>query len=384
MVFSLRVIRTFKYIPTTVLLFAILSASLSAQEKPKLFRDSLDGAFDISRWLFELHGFIPLVSVITEPALGYGGLAAGAYFIPKKNVPQGQFRMPDIVGAGGGYTQNGSWFLGGAYSGFWKNDRIRYRGLLGYGNINLKYYGTGDGYLATVPAEFTIESLFFLQQVLFRIGETPFMFGGKYYLGMTEVTAFEDSKYPEVDPRDFDMTNSGIGLIGEFETLNNILSPSSGIRINLSYDQSLEFLGSDRNLARLTFFTLGYIPIVKGWNSGFRFETVLATRDTPFYMLPFIKLRGVPKMRYQGEWTMLAETEQFVNVYRRWSLVGFGGIGTTAPSLDDVKLTAPVWNAGGGFRYLIARHLGLQMGLDIARGPEDWAFYIVFGSAWLK
>ena len=32
------------------------------------------------------------------------------------------------------------------------------------------------------------------------------------------------------------------------------------------------------------------------------------------------------------------------------------------------------WNAGAGFRYLIARSLGLKMGIDIARGPEDWAF----------
>ena len=368
----------------SITMLLLLQSTLAAQERPGLFRDTLDGAFDVSRWLFELHGFIPLISPVTEPALDYGGVLAGAYFIPKKEVPAGQFRMPDIVGIGGGYTQNGTWFLGGGYAGFWKDDRIRYRGLLGYGDINLEYYGTGDGYLSEDPAAFSIESIFFLQQGLFRIGKTPFMLGGKYYFGKTKVTAFEDSKLPEVDPRDFDMTNSGIGVIGEFETLNNILSPSKGLRIHLSYNQSLEFLGSDRNLGRMTFFTLGYLPIVERWHSGIRIESLLSTRDTPFYMLPFIQLRGVPLMRYQGEWTMLAETEQFVNVFRRWSLVGFGGIGTTVQSLDDPKLSAPAWNAGAGFRYLIARQLGLQMGLDIARGPEDWAFYIVFGSAWLK
>ena len=34
------------------------------------------------------------------------------------------------------------------------------------------------------------------------------------------------------------------------------------------------------------------------------------------------------------------------------------------------------------FRYLMARLLGLYTGIDIARGPEDWAFYIQVGSAW--
>jgi hypothetical protein len=35
-----------------------------------------------------------------------------------------------------------------------------------------------------------------------------------------------------------------------------------------------------------------------------------------------------------------------------------------------------------GFRYLIARRLGIYMGIDIARGPEETAFYIQAGSAW--
>jgi len=73
-----------------------------------------------------------------------------------------------------------------------------------------------------------------------------------------------------------------------------------------------------------------------------------------------------------------------VNVHNRWSLVGFAGIGTTAASLENMDFGATAWNAGGGFRYMIARALGLQMGVDVARGPDDWAFYIVFGSAWLK
>jgi hypothetical protein len=100
--------------------------------------------------------------------------------------------------------------------------------------------------------------------------------------------------------------------------------------------------------------------------------------------MPFVSLRGVPVLRYQGELTMLTETEQSINVYKRWSLVGFAGIGTTVPSLDEMSFGDTAWNAGAGFRYMVARMLGLQMGMDFARGPEDWAFYIVFGSAWLK
>jgi hypothetical protein len=348
-----------KYLLVAILSLLLPMHILAQQEKTKIFRDTLDGAFDISYWLFNLHGFIPIVSVITEPAVGFGGVVAGTYFIPKEKKPDKPFSMPDIVGAGGGYTQNGTWFAGGGYAGFWKDDRIRYRGLLGYGHINLKYYGLDHGYLEEDPAEFSIESLFFLQQALFRIKETHLMLGGKYFFGKTEVTAFEESKAPEVESRDFDMISSGIGVIGEYETFNNILSPSRGIRIHLNYSQSLELLGSDRNFGRLTFFTLGYFPVMKRWHSGLRFESLLATGDPPFYSMPYVSLRGVPVLRYQGELTMLGETEQCINVYKRWSLVGFAGIGTTVPSLDEMRFGDTAWNAGAGFRYLLARMLGL-------------------------
>lgn len=39
-------------------------------------------------------------------------------------------------------------------------------------------------------------------------------------------------------------------------------------------------------------------------------------------------------------------------------------------------------NKGFGFRYLMARALGLYTGLDFAWGPEDFAFYIQVGNAW--
>ena len=108
------------------------------------------------------------------------------------------------------------------------------------------------------------------------------------------------------DPLDFDLINTGLVFIGEYETFNNVLSPTRGLRVQLAYANSLELLGSDRQISRLSFFTLYYLPINERWVSGFRAESMLASENTPFYMMPFVKLRGVPALRYQGEMTMLA------------------------------------------------------------------------------
>lgn len=80
----------------------------------------------------------------------------------------------------------------------------------------------------------------------------------------------------------------------------------------------------------------------------------------------------------------LVETEQQFNITSRWSIVAFAGIGAAFGEEEGVNTTLTAWNAGSGFRYLIARQLGLRMGLDVARGPEDWAIYIVFGYSWQK
>ncbi len=315
-----------------ILLLLSITLDCSAQKKEKPLIDTLDNAFDLSHYLYDLHGFLPVISPITEPAVGYGAAAAGMYFIPKKKSNDLKFQMPDIVGLAGGLTANGTWFAGGGYFGFWKKDHIRYRGIFGYGDINLTFYGSEN------PAKFSISTYFLLQQAMFRLGDSRLMLGGKYQLGKSTITFFEDSDIPGINPFDLDMVNSGIGLISEYENYNNILSPTKGLRVNLSYDQYLEVMGSDRNFGRFTLFSHFYQPIIrKKWIAGFRMESQLATGDPPFYMTPFLNLRGVPVMRYQGELAALVETEQEIMLTGRWSIVGFGGYGRAFKSLDSMS-----------------------------------------------
>ena len=365
-------------------LLVYTSVTTTAQTEQKTFKDTTDGAFDISHFLLDLHGFLPVVSPITEPAVGYGAIVAGLYFIPKKDTTVKHFIMPDIVLAAGGVTSNKTWFAAAGYMGFWKQDRIRYRGILGYADVKLKYYGAGDGELDEHPVKFNLRSTFFLQQAIFRISDSKFLLGGRYHFSSTTITLFDDTDIPGLDPLDFDLKTSGVGVIAEYAGLNNIMSPTKGLRTNLTYVQNLELIGSDKNFGELSIFLHYYLPLSEKWISGFRIETQFAVGEPPFYALPYINLRGVPIMRYQGDITALIETEQFFMITDRWGIVGFGGVGQAYTTGKDEKTNSTAWNAGAGFRYLIARELGLRMGIDIARGPEEWAFYVVVGSAWKK
>ena len=60
----------------------------------------------------------------------------------------------------------------------------------------------------------------------------------------------------------------------------------------------------------------------------------------------------------------------------------FAGIGRAAQSFGALDDARSITSKGVGFRYLIARRYGFVMGADVARGPEETAFYIQAGSTW--
>ena len=358
-----------------IFIFFITGISISYSQKKflKVLRDSTDDAIDLSHYLTKKNGVLPILIPVTEPAVGFGGVAGGLFFVPKK----GDHKQSDMVSVAAGMTSNKTWIAGGGYLGFWKGDKIRYRGVIGYGDIKLNYYLFGK-----VPVNLNLKTFLFLQQGIFRLGDSNFFLGGKYLLTNVKIPVFDNIDL--IHLKDLELINSGVSLITEYDNLNNFLSPTKGLKVHLSYDQNHEIFGSDRNWGRLNFYAHYYHPVNQKWTPKMRIETILATGDIPFYAKPYVNLRGVPFLRYQGEIITVAETEQLYNLTPRWGLVGFTGIGAAFHSFGKLDSSDFVWNAGGGVRYTIARALGLKIGADVARGPEEWAFYVVIGSGWLR
>jgi hypothetical protein len=89
-------------------------------------------------------------------------------------------------------------------------------------------------------------------------------------------------------------------------------------------------------------------------------------------------------MKYQDRNTTLLEAEVDWNFYGRWSVLGFTGLGNAFENFADLNKGKSVTTVGSGFRYLLARKLRMNMGMDFALSNEDFAFYIVFGTAWMK
>ena len=346
------------------------------------FADSTDGSFDLSDYLLRHRGVLPIPIVITEPAIGYGGGVALAYFsqsfeqraeeskrLGKPVVP------PDISLAAGRATENGTWFGGAAHMGFWDEDRLRYIGGAGAAELHLDYYS-----ISGAPRAYKLEAAALIQQLVRRIGTTNWFAGGRYTYLSTQ-SHFESARPDDVAQRELDASIGKLGFIVDYDSRDNIFTPNKGVFFEMETAFARGAFGSDSNYETLYARAYAWQPVGE-LVIGARGDVRLSKGDVPFYAQPYVVLRGVPAVRYQDRNALMAEGEVRWNIDSRWALVGFAGAGKAYGRRQSWDESKNVFAGGVGFRYLVARKLGMYAGIDVARGPEESAFYITAGSAW--
>lgn len=369
---------------------ALLSAlSLAAEPTPEpqgwraMMTDPEDGRFDVSRWLLDRKGFLPIPLIITEPAVGYGGGLGLAFFHRNEGLgADGKPMPPDVSVVLGLGTENGTWAAGGAHVGFWRQNTIRTASALIAPSVNIDFYGGGD--LPEIPGgiAYQLKGWMAFQSALFRIRNGNWWAGGQVIYFDAE-TSLRDSPPPPLDQLSGNVTNSSVGATLQYDSRDNLFSPTTGWSAEVQVRQHWGKFRDDFSYTALDADSKYYFRVADDWFFGWRVKASFSGEDTPFYALPFISARGIPMARYQGEQVMSTEVEARYAIDSRWSVLGFGGVGRAASADDKLSKATDRWSGGGGFRYLIARQLGFQTGIDVAKGPEEWAFYLQFGSAWV-
>ena len=385
------IIKKRKFIQTIVFIFGMCFFSfqtVTGQKTHITTKDSLDGAFDLSDYIIYAHGFIVVPTVITEPALGGIGGAIVPVFL-KKHAPviddngKKRFVNPDITGAIGMYTGNKSWMVGAFRSSSLIKERILYRIMGGYGNMNLSFYeNLPNGNDKEFKLNF--KSYVFYTQWLKQFRNPKWSAGPQYLFLNSDINLPELNLPSFATVKDIKSTVSQFGGALQFDGRDNIFTPDKGIRVQSDFFWSDNAIGSDYDAWRVNLSAIGYYPVTQKLIGGLRIEGEQAFGKPPFYLLPGINLRGIPAARYQGKTSLVTEAEFRWDVYRRWSLMGYGGLASAFDDWDQAFAKPVVYSYGTGFRYLLARKFKLRMGVDVAKGPEDWAYYIVFGSNWMR
>lgn len=349
------------------------------------FKDPQDGAFDCSDYLLKHRGFLPVPFLVTEPAVGYGGGLAAVFFrqsflekAERAKATGGRMSPPDIAAVLALKTSNGSWAAGGGYFGSAFEDRFRYVVLGAKMALNLDYYGPLDR-----PRRVAIDAPYLKADGLARLGESDWFVGSRYiYFGAD--CRFERERPGFLAPRDLRSDVGRLSLLVDYDSRDNILTPSKGTFVEFDLGLARPEFGSTKSWESYEGRAYTYLPLGERVVLGLRGDLTVTQGPIPFYAKPYVSLRGIAAMRFQGDEAAAVETEVRWNLTRRWGLVFFGGAGKAFGGRTTFSEAETAFAGGTGFRYLIARKLGLWTGVDVARGSgsKDTAIYFQVGSAW--
>jgi hypothetical protein len=349
------------------------------------FKDPEDGMFDASGWLLEnIVGFMPVPLIITEPAVDNGLGFAGMFFHKPTEgqmdpADKNNLVLPNISVIAAAYTGNGSWLIGGGHFHNWKDDHYRYNVTGGYADMNLDWFGNGNFPVPDDGVRFNVTGGMISNEFLIRIGNSRWFMGADWRYSVSAATFETDLPF---DPPTFDNTLSGLGVVALYENLDFRLSPRKGFKSELQVTVNSDKIGSDFNYDEFSWKIRQYFEFGEKYSFSWRLDGATTSGDVPFYLEPFIQIEGIPALRYQGPTAATLEVRGGIDFHRRWTALAFVGGGRTGDSISDLSSATTRSAYGVGVRYLMAKVLGLRIGIDIARGPEGTYGYLIIGSAW--
>lgn len=329
--------------------------------------------------------FLPLPIIITEPAIGEGLGLVLAYFHADHHeadrkigsaqtvnrMDSKQHPPPTATGVFYAKTNNDTVAYGIGHTRALRNDTWRLTAAVGMADVNAKYY------FADIPVNFSIDGSLGIAKLKRRVSSSNF------FVGLSTQFLDADAAFRfDLGIPNFSFTDVGAAIDVSYDSRDDTMMPSDGMLIDLSYWMHGDHLGGDFDYTSATLKVNSFNPIGEDFVLGLRFEGSTANGDIPFYAQPFVNLRGIPALRYQGKSAAVVEMELRYQFAKRWGVLTFGGLGETTPVNDFNKTDDDIYAYGVGVRYLALEEQNAWVGLDLARGPEDDAFYIQLVHPW--
>ena len=349
------------------------------------FFDPEDGKLDLSYFLENPRGFLPIPIVITEPAVGYGGGGAGMFLRPRREAGTEGWARPDISAVGAFATENGTKGAFAADASRWMDGRLRTLVGAGTGRVNLDFYGLGpEASSVDQKVRYSLDFTGAVGQVNWQLApRSPWAVGLRYVYADVEPKLRDDPVFPGLADETHVKVSAPTAVL-EYDTRDNIFTPTRGVYAETSMLVSRESFGSTDDFERFQQVLMGWTTLPNRVTLGARGNYAWSSSGTPFFLRPFVFLRGVPAMRFQGERTASIEGEGRWQFDDRWSAVAFAGTGVAKTKRESFSATEKVASGGVGFRYKLARKFGMDVGMDVAHSPGTTAVYLVVGNSWFR
>jgi hypothetical protein len=305
----------------------------------------------------------------------------------RPRAPAGEqgWARPNISAVGAIGTENGTRAAFAGDASRWLDGRVKTLAGLGGGHVNLDFYGLGVNRASLDEAiRYSLDfDLLFLQGTWQLKPKSPWSIGLRYIYAQVEPKLRDEPVFPGLaDHVDVDIS-APAGIL-EFDTRDNVFTPTRGIFAETVFLVSRESLGASVEFERFQQVVMGWYPLTDAVTLGMRADYQQASDEAPFFLRPYIELRGVQAMRYQGDEMASAEVEARWRFRGRWSAVIAAGAGTAHSSGENFSATQDIVSGAVGLRYELARKFGLHAGIDVGFSSETTAVYFQVGNAWFR
>jgi len=180
-------------------------------------------------------------------------------------------------------------------------------------------------------------------------------------------------------------TASGVGILVNWDTRDNIFYASSGSYYLLSARVFHDRLSSDFDFTNYQVDLRHFFPISSSHVLAVQGVMNVISGDPPFYMMSLLGgqnlMRGLYEGRYRDKNLIAAQMEYRLPLWRRIGAVAFAGLGEVAPKVDDFELKSFKHTAGFGLRYQLVPAEKLNLRMDFGWGKGSSGFYLALTEA---
>lgn len=326
------------------------------------------------------YAFIPIVGYNNETGAQYGAMASSYFNLSSKDT----ISPASNIGLLGSYYSNDT-YLSILYSKmYFKEDNYRMKSAIGFANINFQTFVdielpeeffVHDGDKSIV--EYNTKSYFAYVEGTKKIYKNLYL--GARFIYTNRSTNFDVPETPQEKVHLF-----GFGIASEFDSRDNVFNPQKGQNSKINTFTFLEDLGSSNQYSKVAIQYNKYMDVSSNVIIALRSFGIISFGDVPFSGKNVVSkddMRGYTKGEYRANQVYDLQSELRWNVVGKWGVVLFGGVAVATDDFKGNNYSGLLPAIGTGIRFKAIKSRNINVGIDVAKGRDDWGIYFRIGEA---
>lgn len=286
------------------------------------------------------------------------------------------------TGLFGMYTTNNTYFSAAFQRLYLKEDTWRIMAAAGFGRINYQYWQEIPA-LGGMFIGFGTEATFAMARVERKVYK-------KLYAGVSGTYSIAKTEYdlPNFFPDSIksDKRNmNNLGYLLNYDMREHQMNPYKGYNVEFKNQFYREWMNSGNNFAKIDLSYNHYYQIKNEQNILVtRVHAAISTGDVPFQGQNVVgqdDIRGYSNGKHRNNQVFSIQAEYRWCFYKKLGMVGFFGLASAVEQIGDIPQETLLPGAGIGFRYMMIPKERINIGLDVAKGKDDWGIYFRIGES---